>query len=83
MVFSLLLCFIRKTYVGPQKNSPNISRRKSNVTIKFGQLTESNKRSIFLQKSCINEAVRLVPDLFLFFKEALYELKASGNLVLM
>ena len=25
-----------------------------------------------------NEAGRLVPDLFLFFKKALYELKASG-----
>ena len=25
-----------------------------------------------------NEAGRLVPDLFLFFKKALYEVKASG-----
>ena len=25
-----------------------------------------------------NEAVRLVPDLFLFFKKALYEVKTSG-----
>ena len=28
----------------------NISRRKDNQTIKFGQLIEYNKRTIFLQK---------------------------------
>ena len=30
---------------------PNISRSKSNQTMKFGQLIESNMRSIFLEKS--------------------------------
>ena len=31
---------------------PNISRRKGNQTIKFGQLVEYNTRNIFLEKSC-------------------------------
>ena len=56
----------------------NISRSKSNNSVKRGQLLEYNKRSIFLQKSCKNEAERLVPDLSLYFKKALYEVKASG-----
>ena len=30
---------------------PNISRRKGNQTMKFGQLTECNMRNIFLEKS--------------------------------
>ena len=30
----------------------NISRSKGNHTMKFSQLTECNKRSIFLQKLC-------------------------------
>ena len=46
--------------------------------MKFGQLIENNKGNIFLQKSCKNEAGRLVLDLFLFFKKALYVLKAIG-----
>ena len=32
----------------------------------------------FFQYHAENEAGRLVPDLFLFFKKALYEAKASG-----
>ena len=56
----------------------NISRSKSNNSVKRGQLLEYKKRSIFLQKSCKNEAERLVPDLSLYFKKALYEVKASG-----
>ena len=31
--------------------SPNISRSKSNKTMKFGQLIEYNMRNIFLEKS--------------------------------
>ena len=31
---------------------PNISRSKDNQTLKFAQLTEHNKRNIFLRKSC-------------------------------
>ena len=30
----------------------NISQKKGNPTLKFGQLTEYNKRDIFLQKLC-------------------------------
>ena len=32
----------------------------------------------FFKYHAENEAGRLVPDLFLFFKKALYEVKASG-----
>ena len=32
----------------------------------FGQLSENNKRNIFLQKSGRNVAGRLVPDFFVF-----------------
>ena len=59
-------------------SSSNISRSKDNQTLKVGQVIEYNKRNIFLQKSCKNEAGRLVPDLFLFFKKALCEVKAIG-----
>ena len=45
--------------------------------MKFGQLIEYNQ--IFLFKNhAQNEADRLVPDLSLFFKKALYQVKASG-----
>ena len=49
---------------------PNISQCKSNQTIKLGQLIDHNKKNIFLQKLCGNEAGRLVPDLFFFFNKA-------------
>ena len=57
---------------------PNISRRKGNQTIKLGSLIEYHKSNIFLQNHAENEAGRLVPELFLLFKKALYEVKASG-----
>ena len=38
--------------------------------MKLGQLIEYNKRKIFLQKFAENEAGRLVPNLFLFLKNA-------------
>ena len=47
--------------------------------MKFGQLLEHNKRNIFFFKNhAENETGRLVPDLFLFFEKALYEIKGSG-----
>ena len=49
---------------------PNISQSKGSQTIKFGQLTEHNKRNIFLQVLCRKWGRRLVPDLFLFFRKA-------------
>ena len=47
--------------------------------MKFGQVIEHNKRKFFLQKKkkAKNEAGRLIQDLILFFKKALYEVKAS------
>ena len=57
---------------------PNISQTKSSQTMKFCQLIEYNKRNIFLKNYAENEAGRLVPDLFLFFQKAEYEVKTSG-----
>ena len=36
------------------------------------------RKIFFFKNNAENEAGRLVPDLFLFFEKALYELKASG-----
>ena len=49
----------------------NISRSKSSYTMKFGQPIEYNKKKFFFKNEAQNEAERLVPDLFLFFKKAL------------
>ena len=49
---------------------PNISQSKGNKTKKLGQLIEYNNRNIFLQTFTEDEAGRLVPDVFLFFKKA-------------
>ena len=46
--------------------------------MKFYQSIECNKRNISLQISSKNEAGILVPDRFLIFEKALYEVKASG-----
>ena len=46
--------------------------------MKFGQLIEYNKKIFFFKNYSKNEAKGLVPDLFLFFKKAQYEVKASG-----
>ena len=44
---------------------------KSNQAVKLGQLIQYNKRNVFFFKIYAeNEAGRLVPDLFLFFKYA-------------
>ena len=55
-----------------------IPRIKGNQTMKFGQLIEYNKRHFFFKNHAENKAGRLVPDLFLFFKKALYKVNASG-----
>ena len=49
---------------------PNVSPSKDNQTMKFGQIIE--------YKNAENKIGRLVPDLFLFSKKVLYEVKASG-----
>ena len=50
---------------------PNISQSKGNQTMKFGQLIEYDRRNIFSKNYAENEAGRVVPDLFLFFKKSL------------
>ena len=52
--------------------------------MKFDQLIEHNMRRNFLQKWCRkaeNESGRKVSDLFLFFKKAFLEVKASLNIL--
>ena len=56
---------------------PSISQSKGNETIKFGQLIEYNKISIFKKNHAENETRRLVPVLFMFYKKALYEAKVN------
>ena len=46
------------------------SRIKANQTMKFGQLI-GIPREILKKKICKNEAGKLVPDRFLFYKNAL------------
>ena len=54
----------------------NISLIKDNQPMKFGQSIEYK---IFSFKNhAENEAGRLVPDIFLCFRKALYKVKASG-----
>ena len=48
------------------------------VRFSRGQLIEYNKINIFFKNYAENEVGRLVPDLFLLFKKALYEVKESG-----
>ena len=46
--------------------------------MKFVQLIECNKKIFFFKNYAENEAWRLLPDLVLFFKNALYEINTSG-----
>ena len=46
--------------------------------MKFGQVKEYKREIFFFKNHAENEAGRLVPDLFLFFKKALYDVKANG-----
>ena len=50
-------------------NITHITVSKGNQTMNFGQLIKYKERSIFLQKSCRNEARRLIPNLFCFLKK--------------
>ena len=45
--------------------------------MKFGQLMGYNKRNVFLRNHAENEAEKLIPDFFLFFEKALYDVKKS------
>ena len=57
---------------------PNVSRSRGNLAMKFVQLIKYSMKKFFLKKHAENEIGRLVPDLFLFFKKALYKVKASS-----
>ena len=60
-----------------------LRRTKGNQATKFGQLIKYNGRNIFLFFFIFlyaeNEAGQLVPDIFLFYKKALYKIKLSGQ----
>ena len=58
---------------------PRISRSKGNQTLKFGQLKKFNAELFFFRNYVKNKAGTLVSDLLLFFKKALYKIKASGQ----
>ena len=53
---------------------PNISRNKGNKAMKFGQVIKIARQIFFFKHHAENEPRKLV---FLFFKKALYEVKAS------
>ena len=58
---------------------PNITKSIADKTMKFGQLIEYNVRNIFLQISCRKSGEETSSSpLSVFFKKALYEVKASG-----
>ena len=59
-----------------------ISQSKGNQTMRSGQLIEHTREIFFFKISAENEVRRLVPDLFLFFQKALYEVKSSGRLLI-
>ena len=46
--------------------------------MKLGQLIEYIRKIFFFKYYAESKTGRLVPDLFLFFKSAQYEVKASG-----
>ena len=46
--------------------------------MKFVHLIEYKEKIFFVKNHEENESGRLVPDLFLFFKKALYEVEANG-----
>ena len=48
------------------------------MKLKFGQLTKYNVKIFFFKNQGEKEAGKLAPDFFLFFKEALYQVKASS-----
>ena len=50
---------------------PSISRSKDNQAMKFRQLIEYKVRNSFVQKSIKGDVGRLVPDIFVLFKETL------------
>ena len=56
---------------------PNVSRSRGNLAMEFVQLIKYSMKKFFLKKHAENEIGRLVPDLFLLFKKALYKGKSN------
>ena len=63
--------------VNKQLQYTNYPTSHEEKTMKFGQVIEYSKINTFFKNHGENEAGRLVPDTFLLFKKALYEVKAS------
>ena len=55
-----------------------MSGSKDSQILKFGQVIECKKINFFFKNHVENEAGRLVPNLFLFFKKPLFEVKVNG-----
>ena len=62
---------------------PNISRSKSNQTIKFGQLVEYNMRNIFVENHTQNVLEKLFQDPYLKYQNGAYLWIISINLFLL
>ena len=80
MFYSISFCdcstYFFKAGLSPsEKNYFCLLHESSLKKMKNGIIEYKNK-NIFLKNHAENEAGRLVPDLFLFFKKALYEVKA-------
>ena len=59
---------------------PNITRSKGNQTKKFDQLIKYITSEIsFFKNHAESKAGRLVPDLFLLFNKAFYEVKSKWS----
>ena len=57
---------------------PKFSRSKGNQTKNVGSVNRIKRKKCYIQNSCKKDIGRILPDLFLFFKQALYEVKAIG-----
>ena len=57
----------------------NISRRKYNQRMKFGQVIIIAWEIFFFKNDAESEVERLVPDFSLLFKKAFYQVKASAQ----
>ena len=58
---------------------PNISSSNGNQAMKLDQLKFNTVRNNSLKNHLENEAGRLLPDLFLFFRKTLYKIKANDQ----
>ena len=53
------------------------NKKKRNQAVQIDHSIEYNLRNICLQINAGNKAGRLVPDIFMFLRKALYKVKAS------